>query len=349
MKFSELVQKLGEAAACNSLTSNNDCDPEITGVAAVEQATTGTLSYIEGGKFAASVATTDASALILPQQETLQAQAQERGIAWIATPQTRLLFAQAITLFYQPFRPAPEIHPTAVIHPSTQSGKEVYIGAHVVIQAGVKIGDGVCIHPNVVIYPDAQVGSRTVLHANCTIHERTRIGADCVVHSGAVIGSEGFGFVPISTGWFKMEQSGYTVLEDGVEVGCNSTIDRPAVGETRIGRNTKLDNLVHIGHGCFVGSNCAMAAQVGLAGGVKVGNKVIFAGQVGVGNQAKVGDGAIATAKAGIHNDVEAGVIVSSYPGIPHKLFLKASAIYKRLPEMYESLKQVQRRLGDKQ
>ena len=346
MQFSELVAKLGENADCNNLTANKDCDPEITGVAAIDGATTGSLSYIEGGKFAAFVEKTDASALILPQQEVLQAQAQERGIAWIATSAPRLVFAQAIALFYQPFRPTPEIHPTAVIHPSAQLGNDLYVGAHVVIQAGVKIGDRVCIHPNVVIYPDAHIGDRTTLHANCTVHERTRIGADCVIHSGAVIGSEGFGFVNTPSGFFKMEQSGYTVLEDGVEVGCNSTIDRPAVGETRIGKNTKLDNLVHIGHGCFVGTNCVMAAQVGLAGGVKVGNQVILAGQVGIGNQATVGDGAIATAKAGIHNDVEPGVIISSYPGIPHKLFLKASAIYKRLPEMYQSLKQLQRRLG---
>ena len=348
MKFSEIVQKLGDAATCNSLTSSKNCDPEITGLAAVDKASPNTLSYIEGGKFAAAVGKTGASALILPQSEALQAQAQERGIAWIATSQSRLLFAQAIALFYQPFRPVPEIHPTAVIHPSAQLGNELYIGAHVVIQAGVKIGDGVCIHPNVVIYPEVQIGDRTVLHANCTIQERTRIGADCVIHSGAVIGSEGFGFVPTPAGWVKMEQSGYTVLEDGVEVGANSTIDRPAVGETRVGRNTKLDNLVHIGHGCFVGANCAMAAHVGLAGGVKIGNQVILAGQVGVGNQAKVGDGAIASAKAGIHSDIEPGAIVGGFPAIPQKLFVKASVIYSRLPAMSETFKQLQRRLGDK-
>ncbi len=348
MKFSELVQTLGEAATCNSLTPNKDCDPEITGLAAVDEASAGTLSYIEGAKFAAEVGKTKASVLILPQEEALQLQAQEQGIAWIATSQPRLLFAQAIALFYQPFRPAPEIHPTAVIHPSVYLGNNLYIGAHVVIQAGVKIGDGVCIHPNGVIYSEVEIGDRTVLHANCTIHERTRIGADCVIHSGAVIGAEGFGFVPTATGWFKMEQSGYTVLEDGVEVGCNSTIDRPAVGETRIGRNTKIDNLVQIGHGCQVGTNCAIAAQVGLAGGVKVGNQVILGGQVGIANQVKVGDRAIAGAKAGIHHDVEPGNIVSGLPAVPHKLFLKASAIYTRLPEMYQSLKQIQRLLSDK-
>ena len=348
MKFSEIVEKLSDTAQSNSLSVNKDLDPEITGIAPVDEASISTLSYIEGVKFAAMLGKTAASALILPLDEALQAQATERGIAWIGASEPRLLFAKAIALFYKPFPPAPEIHPTAVIHPSAEVGKDVYIGPHVVIQAGVKIGDEVCIHPNVVIYPEVQIGDRTVLHANCTIHERTRIGADCVIHSGAVIGSEGFGFVPTPTGWFKMEQSGCTVLEDGVEVGCNTTIDRPAVGETRVARNTKIDNLVQIAHGCQVGQNCAFAAQVGMAGGVKVGNRVILAGQVGIANQAKIGDGAIASAKAGIHNDVEPGAIVSGTPSVPHKLFLKASAIYNRLPEMYQTLKQLQRHLEAK-
>ncbi|AFZ29935.1 UDP-3-O-(3-hydroxymyristoyl) glucosamine N-acyltransferase [Gloeocapsa sp. PCC 7428] len=349
MKFSEVVEKLGEAAANNSLSFDKDCDPDLPRLAPVEEATTGTLSYIEGAKFASYVATTGASALILPQDEALQTQAQSRGIAWITTSQPRLLFAQAIALYYQPFHPAPEIHPSAVIHPSVKLGEDIYIGAHVVIQAGVNIGDRVCIHPNVVIYPEVQIGDRTILHANCTIHERSQIGAGCVIHSGAVIGAEGFGFVPSPTGWVKMEQSGYAVLEDGVEIGCNSTIDRPAVGETRIGKNTKIDNLVQIGHGCQVGANCAFAAHVGLAGGVKIGNQVILAGQVGIANQVKVGDGAVASAKAGVHSDVQPGTIVSGNPAIPHKTFLKASAVYTRLPEIYQTLKQLQRSLSRKE
>jgi UDP-3-O-[3-hydroxymyristoyl] glucosamine N-acyltransferase len=286
--------------------------------------------------------------LILPLDEALQAQATQKGIAWMGASEPRLVFAKAIALFYQPFHPAPEIHPTAVIHPDAEIGQDVYIGPHVVIQAGVKIGDRVCIHPNVVIYPEVKIGDRTLLHANCTIHERSQIGSDCVIHSGAVIGAEGFGFVPIPTGWYKMEQSGCTVLEDGVEVGCNSTIDRPSVGETRIAKNTKIDNLVQIAHGCQVGQNCAFAAQVGLAGGVTIGNRVILAGQVGVANQAIIGDGAIAGAKGGIHHNVEPGAIVSGTPAIPHKLFLKASAIYNRLPEMYQTLKQIQRHIEEK-
>ena len=340
MKFSELVQQLGVTQF------DLAADPEIIAVTPIEATQPQTLSYIEGSKFAAQIATTTASALVLPLDEQLQALATTNGLAWIAAAQPRKLFAQAIALFYQPSRPTPGIHPTAVIAPTAQIGKEVTIGAHVVVEANVTLGDQVCIHPNVVLYPDVQIGDRTVLHANCTIHERTQIGSDCMIHSGAVIGAEGFGFVPVPEGWLKMPQSGYVVLEANVEVGSNSTIDRPALGNTRIGQGTKIDNLVHIGHGCQVGEHCVMAGQVGLSGAVQVGNRVIMAGQVGIVDHVKIGDGAIASAKAGVHSDVEAGAIVTGVPAIPHKLFVKATAVFNRLPEMYQTLRQVQKQLG---
>jgi UDP-3-O-[3-hydroxymyristoyl] glucosamine N-acyltransferase len=345
MKFSAIAEKIGITQA-TSLTPKPHHDPDITGVAAVDEAQAGTLSYVEGAKFAAFVDTTQASALILPPDPALQAKATERGIAWLSADDPRLGFARVIGLFYNPYRPTPGIHPTAVIDPTATYGENVSIGAHVVIQAGARLGHHVCIHPNVVIYPQVQVGDGTVLHANCVIHERAQIGAYCVVHSGAAIGSEGFGFVPTAAGWEKMEQSGITVLEDGVEVGCNTTIDRPAVGETRIRRGSKIDNLVQIGHGCQIGEAAVMASQVGLAGGVTVGSRVILAGQVGVANQAKIGDGAIATAKAGIHNDIAPGEIVTGIPALPHRLFLKASAVYRRLPEMYKTLQKLQKQQG---
>ncbi|ANV86846.1 UDP-3-O-(3-hydroxymyristoyl)glucosamine N-acyltransferase [Picosynechococcus sp. PCC 7117] len=340
MNVSELIQVLkSDLIIDHSLGS----DPEITGVAAIDAAKSQEISYIEGGKFAARVDTTAASALILPADEDLQQRATDRGLAWLSTKEPRLLFAAAIKVFYQPFRPAPGIHPTAVIDPSVQLGEAVSVGAHVVLYPGVKIGDRTCIMANAVIYPDVEIGADTLLHANCTIHERVKIGNHCVIHSGAVIGAEGFGFVPTAQGWFKMEQSGIVVLEDGVEIGCNSAVDRPAVGETRIKTQTKLDNLVHVAHGGTIGSNCALAAQVGLAGGVTVGNNVLLGGQVGVANQAVIGDGAIATAQTGINNRVAPGEIVSGSPAVPNAVYRKVSAIYKRLPEMYEVFRKLKK------
>lgn len=342
MKFSDLISQLSPQA--HSLTANPDRNPELYDIMSIDQGDVNTLSYIEGEKFAKMVSVTNASALILPLDSSLQQLATERGIAWLATPYPRLTFAQAIGLFYQPFLPSAKIHPSAVIAEDVSLGKNVSIGANVVIEKGCSIEDNVCIFPNVVIYPQVKIGKSTVIHANATIEERSQIGANCVIHSGAVIGGEGFGFVPIPEGWYKMEQSGYVVLDDGVEIGCNSTVDRPAVGITRIGKNTKLDNLVHVGHNGDIGENCALAAQVGLAGGVKLGNRVILAGQVGVANQVQIGDNSIASAQTGIHNDVKSGETVSGSPAVPNKLYLKVSAIYKKFPEIYKIVKELQKK-----
>jgi UDP-3-O-[3-hydroxymyristoyl] glucosamine N-acyltransferase len=337
MLFNEVVRQLGSAVANHSQNSN----PEISGLTPIDQSAPNTLSYIEGEKFASLIATTTAAALIIPDNAEIIAQVEARGLAWLTATDPRLLFAQAIGLFYQPFQPQPGIHPSAVVSPDAQIGSDVYIGAHVVIQGAVKIGDRSVVHSNVTIYPDVEIGADTVLHANCTIHERSRIGNRCVINSGTVIGAEGFGFVPTATGWFKMPQSGYTILEDQVEIGCNSCIDRPAVGETRIGRDTKLDNLVHVGHGTQVGSNCALAAQVGLVGGVTIGDRVLLGGQVGIANKVHIGSGTMASAKTGIHSDVAPGSTVSGYPAVSHKLWLKTSAIINRLPEIYQAFRKL--------
>lgn len=360
MKFSQIVAALGDQVTASSLDPQRlvgksletvfkdgfedgfRYDLELTELAAIQDATASALSYVEGAKFAEYIATTRAGALVLPPDEDLQSKAQARSIPWVSVKNPRLVFARAIALFYQPFQQPPGIHPRAVVDPTAELGQAVAIGANAVVQANVTIGDRVCIHPNVVIYPGATIGPGTVLHANCVIHERAQIGANCVIHSGAVIGSEGFGFVPTATGWEKMHQSGITVLEDSVEIGCNSTVDRPAVGETRVGRDTKIDNMVHIAHGCKIGQAVAMAAQVGMAGGVIIGNRVILAGQVGIANQAKLGDGVMVSAKAGIHSNVAAGETVSGMPAIPHKIYLKSAALFKRLPEMAKTIKQLQ-------
>jgi UDP-3-O-[3-hydroxymyristoyl] glucosamine N-acyltransferase len=341
VEFQEIIARLGDLAASNSSIANPECNPQIVGVAAIQLAQKNQMSYVEGAKFASMVAQTSASALILPHNDVLQQEATARGIAWIATPQPRLLFARAIAFFYQPARPDPGIHPTAIIDPTVKLGKDVYIGAYAVIEKNATIGDRVAIHPHVTIYPDVMIGSETILYSNCNIHERSQIGSNCVIHSGAIVGAEGFGFVPTATGWEKMEQSGYTVLENGVEIGCNSCVDRPAVGETRIKQNTKLDNLVQIGHGCTVGSNCAIAAQVGLAGGVTIEDGVLLGGQVGVANQITIGKGTIVTAQSGVTHDLKSGLMVTGTPAYPSQDFRKSYAIFKRLPEIYAEFKKL--------
>ncbi|MEM9264736.1 MAG: UDP-3-O-(3-hydroxymyristoyl)glucosamine N-acyltransferase [Cyanobacteria bacterium P01_F01_bin.13] len=346
MKFSDIVQQLGMSET-SSLESQPDLDPEIVGVSAVQDSQPDTISYVEGNKFAPYIATTANTALILPVDQSLQAQATEQGLAWVSTKEPRLGFARAIALFYQPFQLSPGIHPSAVIDPTATIGKNVAIGPYAVIHAGATIGDNACIHPQVVVYPQACIGAYTVLHASCIIHERAQIGSDCVIHAGAVIGSEGFGFVPTAQGWEKMHQSGIVILEDHVEVGCNSAIDRPAVGETRIGRNSKLDNLVHVAHNCQLADNCVLAAQVGLAGGVELDSLVVLGGQVGVANNAKIGKGAQAGSKAGLHSNVPPGKIMMGIPASPYRTYLKSSAIYNRLPEMHRSLKQLQKQVTD--
>jgi UDP-3-O-[3-hydroxymyristoyl] glucosamine N-acyltransferase len=340
MKFSEVVDRFGNS------THWGDANLEITGVSAIEEALPGQISYIGSEKFVPMIATTQASLLLLPKHEQLQALVTSKNIAWIEVPDPRLAFAQAIDLFYKPYKPPVRIHPSAVIDPTAKIGNHASIGAHVVIEANVTIGDDACIHPNVVIYPGVTIGDRVILHANCTIQERSQLGHDCVINSGAVIGAEGFGYVPTPEGWVAMRQSGCVVLEDKVEIGCNSTIDRPAVGETRIGRDTKLDNLIHVGHGTTIGSGCAMAAQVGLAGGVTVGNGTILAGQVGVANNAKIGNNVIASSKTGINSTVQDGLVVSGTPAIDHRTYLKVCAIYSKIPTLYQDVRKLKKQMG---
>ena len=340
MRFSDLLIQLGELQ--ESTPRHLAGDPELTGAAALDQAAVGQLSFLEPGHaLAAALAGCGASALLIPQDPELQEQATAQGLAWVALRNPRLAFAEALDALYPRQRPAAGIHTSAVVDPGAAIGPGVHIGAHGVVAAGSRIGAGSILHPGVVVYGDVEVGEGCELHAGAVLHPGSRLAAGCVVHSNAVVGSEGFGFVPTASGWRKMPQTGLVVLEEGVEVGCGSTIDRPSVGETRIGAGTKIDNLVHIGHGVVTGRGCALAAQVGIAGGAKLGNGVILAGQVGVANRATIGDRAIASSKSGIHGDVAAGEVVSGYPAIPNRLWLRCSAVFNKLPDMARSLRQL--------
>ena len=343
MRFSTLIKalQLGEAGW---RWSHPGDDPMLRGAASLDVAEQDQLSFLEQGNGLASVLDqSNVGAMLLPDQQDLIDQATARGIAFAVFANPRLAFAEALEQLHPRRRPQSETHPSAVIDDRAVVGPGTAIGARVCIGAGSRIGADCILHPGVVIYDDVVVGDGCELHANAVLHPGSRLGRRCVINSNAVVGSEGFGFVPTARGWRKMPQTGQVVLEDGVEIGCGSTIDRPSVGETRIGAGTKIDNLVQIGHGVITGQGCAFASQVGIAGGARIGQGVILAGQVGVANRAVIGDRAIASSKSGIHGEVAAGEVVSGYPAIPNRLWLRCSAAFSKLPEMAKSLRELKR------
>jgi len=330
MKLSEISKAVGAAL------ENGSPEVEITGVAGIEQAGPGQLTFVSNRKYALAARTTRASAVIVsedfPAIPTAMLRSKNPYLAW----------AKAIELYYQPPQYAPGIHPTAVVHPWTKIGRNVHIGPYVVIDEGVEIGDNAVLLAHVVIYRGAKIGKNFFAHAHAVVRESCRLGDNVVLQNGVVIGADGFGFAKDDAGhWHKIVQSGPSVLEDGVEVQANACIDRASVGETRVARGAKIDNLVQVGHGSSVGEDTLLCAQVGLAGSTAVGKHVILAGQVGVAGHCKIGDRAIATAQSGIPNDVPAGATVSGYPAIDNKLWLRCSALFNKLPELTRAVRRL--------
>lgn len=331
--------KLGElAAALGATLRGGDAETEIRGIAGIEQAGAGQVTFVANQRYAALAKTTGATAVLV-----------EPGFGEIAAATLRvsnpyLAFARAIELFYQVPGTDAGIHATAVIAPTARIGARASIGPYVVVGAGVVLGDDAVLHPHVVLYPGVTAGDRLVAHAHAVVREHCRLGDDVVLGNGAVIGGDGFGFarqgraegVP---GWYKIVQSGVTVLEDHVEVQANACVDRASIGETRIGRGAKVDNLVQVGHGSSVGEDTLLCAQVGLAGSSRIGRDVVLAGQVGVAGHCTVGDGAVATAQSGIPNDVAAGKVVSGYPAVENRQWLRSVAVFNRLPELMRRLR----------
>ncbi len=326
MKLSEI------ASALKARLEGADC--EITGVAGIEQAVAGQLTFVANPKYAAAAKTTKASAVIV--DEAFPALL----VTTLRTKEPYLAFARAIEFFYRPPRYAAGVHPTAVVHPSAKLGRNAHIGAYTVIMDDVEIGDDAVLLPHVVIYPGARIGRQFFAHAHAVVREHCRLGDGVILQNGAVVGADGFGFaVDERKRWQKIVQSGPAVLGDAVEVQANACVDRASIGETRIGRGTKIDNLVQVGHGCTVGDDTLLCAQVGLAGSTEIGDHVILAGQVGVAGHCKIGDGAVATAQSGIPNDVEPGKIVSGYPAIDNRQWLRCVAVFNKLPELAKSVR----------
>jgi UDP-3-O-[3-hydroxymyristoyl] glucosamine N-acyltransferase len=312
----------------------------ITRVATLDDAGPGDLTFLANPKYAARAATTRASAIILA------ADAASAPCAMLRSAHPYRSFAQALALLGRDERPAAGVHPTAVVAPDARIGAEVAIGPLAVVGAGATIGDRVVVHPHVVIGPGVTIGDDCVLHARVSIRERSRIGARVVIQDGAVVGSDGYGFVTDDDGvHHKIPQQSVVVIEDDVEIGANTTIDRPAVGETRIGQGTKIDNLVQIAHGVKVGRHSLLVAQVGIAGSSTIGDHVVLAGQVGVAGHVTIGDRVRATAQTGIPNSVEPGALISGYPAIDNRDWLKSSAVFRHLPELRRQLKSLETRL----
>jgi UDP-3-O-[3-hydroxymyristoyl] glucosamine N-acyltransferase len=328
MKLSEIASRLG------ARLENGSPDTEISGVAGIEEAGEHQLTFIANRKYAAAARTTRASAVIVSEDFPAGA------TAVLRSKNPYLAFARALEVFYQPPQYAPGVHPTAVVHSSAKIGTGAHIGPYVVIDEDVVIGDRAVILAHVVIYRGARIGKNFFAHAHAVVREHCRLGDSVLLQNGAIVGADGFGFAKDDAGkWHKIVQSGPAVLDNDVEVQANACIDRASIGETHVAAGAKIDNLVQVGHGSSVGENTLLCAQVGLAGSTEVGKDVILAGQVGVAGHCKIGDGAIATAQSGIPNDVPAKAVVSGYPAIDNKLWLRCVAVFNRLPEIARVLR----------
>jgi UDP-3-O-[3-hydroxymyristoyl] glucosamine N-acyltransferase len=330
--------KLGDIAERLECSLKGDADLDITGVVGIERAETGHLTFVSNPKYASKVRTTKASAVIVsPDFPDIPAATLRSGNPY-------LTFARAIELFYTAPQPARSVDPTARISAKAKIGENASIGPFVVIEDNVEIGKHCTIYPFVHISHGVRAGDHFKAYAHVSVREYCRIGNNVILQDGAKIGTDGYGYAKKDDGsYYKIVQSGIVVLEDDVEIGANSTVDRATIGETRIRRGAKIDNLVQIGHSSDVGEDGLLCAQVGLAGSSKIGRSVILTGQVGVAGHLEIGDRVIATAQTGIPNSIEADKVVSGYPAIDNKLWLKSSAVFKRLPELLKRIEALEK------
>ena len=335
MKLRELADRL-------ECRLDGDGDLDVTRVSGIQDAQPGDVTFLANPKYEKALASTRASAVILKDD------APPAPCAMLRARDPYLAFARAVGLFAPVSRPAPGIHALTAIAADARLGADVSVGPFVAIGEGAQIGDRTAIYPNVTIGPGAQVGSDCTIHSNVAIRERCTVGDRVILQNGVVIGGDGYGFVRRGDGTHeKIPQVAVVVIENDVELGANTTIDRPAVGETRIKAGTKIDNLVQIGHGVTVGRNVLMAAQVGIAGSTDVQDDVVFGGQVGVGGHLTIGRGAIAVGQSGVTNSLDAGAFVAGYPAIDSREWRKASVLFRRLPEMKRRIEQLEAQVAE--
>lgn len=333
MTLAEIAERLG----CEL---RGDGAIEIGAIRGLEEAGPGDLTFLANPKYAAQLAATRASAAIVATGTAAL------PIATLRADNPYLCFARVLALFHRPPAPTPGVHPTAVVAASARIAAPTSIGPYAVIGERVEIGPSATIHPHVTIYEGARIGRDFVAHAGVVVRERVRIGDRVVLHAGVVIGADGFGFAPSPTGAVKIPQIGVVVIEDDVEIGANTTVDRATLEATIVRRGAKLDNLVMIAHNCEVGAHSFLAAQVGIAGSTKIGRGVQMGGQAGAAGHLMIGDGVQVAAQSGVPNSVPAGKTVGGYPAMEVGLWRRTSAAILRLPELVRRVRRLERRLG---
>ncbi|HLL76258.1 MAG TPA: UDP-3-O-(3-hydroxymyristoyl)glucosamine N-acyltransferase [Pyrinomonadaceae bacterium] len=338
MRLSELAARTGARVDPESAG-----EIEITGAAGLDEAGPGHVTFLSNPRYTPRVKTTRASAIYLAEN----AEAGRDDIAILRARDPYLAYTRALRLFHPEPRRGPSVHPSAVIDPSARVHGSAYVGPCAVVGRHVDIGARSEIHANATLYDGVNIGEDTIVHSGVALREGTIVGARVMIHNNAVVGSDGFGYAKDEEGrWLKIPQTGRVVIEDDVEIGAGATIDCASVGETRIRRGAKIDNLVQIGHSCTVGEDSLLCAQVGLAGSSHVGRRVILAGQAGVAGHLTVGDDAVITAKSATSHNVPAGKVISGIPAFDNRDWLRSTAAFRRLGEMARTVRQLEERLA---
>lgn len=333
--------KLREIAEHVQCEVTGNADVEISGLAPIETAGPGQLTFLSNPRYRRRLRQSRAAAVIVARDF------EELPLPTLRSVNPYYTFARALELFYHPPAFHRGVHSTAVISPRANIGEDACIGPFCFVDDDVEIGDRCRLHSFVAIYHGARIGHDFTAHSHAVIREYCQVGDRVVLQNGAVVGCDGYGFARQDDGrYYKIVQSGLVVVEDDVEIQALACVDRATVGESRIRRGAKIDNLVQVGHSSTVGENTLLCAQVGLAGSTHLGNDVILAGQVGVAGHCVLGDGVRVTAQSGIPNDVPSGETVSGYPAIDNKLWLKCAAVYARLPELYEQVRALRREVA---
>ena len=311
----------------------------ISGINSLEAAGPGELSFYTHKRYEKSLAKTKASALILSEKTELFKGPQ------VLVENPALGYAKAIALFSPPVPSYPGISDRAVIHETSRLGTNVSIYPHVYIGREAIIGDGVILFPGVFVGDRVRIGDRSVIYPNVTIMHDTRIGKEVIIHAGSVIGSDGFGFVRDGARSVKIPQMGSVQIDDQVEIGANNCIDRATLGKTWIQEGVKTDNMVHVGHNVVIGADTIVVAQTGVSGSVEIGCQVIIGGQVGISDHIKIGDNAMIGSQSGVAKSIGPGEVVSGSPTMPHRLWLKTTRLIRRLPGLYQELRELEKRV----